>query len=72
MNQKYVKKIQERIEELAETLDNYDITLENYSDDKSSWFDKVSSPNTTDLKEVYPAIIKDNQVIIPGKVFIPA
>ena len=70
--EKYVKKIRERIEELAETLDNYDITLENYSDDKSSWFDKVSSPNTTDLKEVYPAIIKDNQVIIPGKVFIPA
>lgn len=70
--EKYVKKIRERIEELAETLDNYDITLENYSDDKSSWFDKVSSPNTTDIKEVYPAIIKDNQVIIPGKVFIPA
>ena len=70
--EKYIKKIRERIEELAETLDNYDITLENYSDDKSSWFDKVSSPNTTDLKEVYPAIIKDNQVIIPGKVFIPA
>ena len=70
--EKYVKKIRDRIEELADTLDNYDITLENYSDDKSSWFDKVSSPNTTDLKEVYPAIIKDNQVIIPGKVFIPA
>ena len=70
--EKYVKKIRDRIEELADTLDNYDITLENYSDDKSSWFDKVSSPNTTALKEVYPAIIKDNQVIIPGKVFIPA
>ena len=70
--EKYIKKVQERIEDLAESLDNYDITLENYSDEKASWFDKVSSPNTTDLKEVYPAIIKDNQVIIPGKVFIPA
>lgn len=70
--EKYVKKMQERIEDLAESLENYGITLVNYSDDKASWFDKVSSPNTTELKEVFPAIIKGNDLIIPGKVFIPA
>lgn len=70
--EKYTKKIQDRIEDLAESLDNYDITLENYSDEKASWFDKVSSPNTTELKEVFPAVVKKGTLIMPGKVFIPA
>lgn len=70
--EKYIKKVQERIEDLAESLDNYDITLENYSDEKASWFDKVASPNATELKEVFPAIVKNGTLIIPGKVFIPA
>ena len=70
--EKYTKKIQDRIEGLAESLDNYNITLVNYSEDKSSWFNKVPSPNTTELKDVLPAIIKDNVLIIPGKVFIPS
>jgi len=70
--EKYIEKVQERIEGLAESLDNYDITLENYSDEKASWFDKVASPNATELKEVFPAIVKNGTLIIPGKVFIPA
>ncbi len=70
--EKYIKKIQERIEDLAESLDNYDITLENYSEEKASWFDKVASPNATELKEVFPAVVKKGTLIIPGKVFIPA
>lgn len=70
--EKYTKKIQERIEDLAESLDNYDITLENYSDEKTSWFDKVASPNATELKEVFPAVVKNGTLIIPGKVFIPS
>lgn len=70
--EKYIKKVQERIEDLAESLDNYDITLENYSEEKSSWFDKVASPNTVGLKEVFPAFVKNGALIIPGKVFVPA
>lgn len=70
--EKYIKKVLERIEDLAESLDNYDITLENYSDEKASWFDKVASPNATEQKEVFPAIVKNGTLIIPGKVFIPA
>lgn len=70
--EKYIKKVQERIEDLAELLDNYDITLENYSDEKASWFDKVASPNATELKEVFPAVVKKGTLIIPGRVFIPA
>lgn len=70
--EKYVKKILERIEDLAESLDNYDITLENYSEETALWFDKVASPNATELKEVFPAVVKKGTLIIPGKVFIPA
>lgn len=70
--EKYVKKILERIEDLAESLDNYDITLENYSEETALWFDKVASPNATELKEVFPAVVKNGALIIPGKVFIPA
>lgn len=70
--EKYTKKMQDRIEDLVESLDNYDITLVNYSEEKSSWFDKVPTPNTAELKEVFPAIIKGNDLIIPGKVFIPS
>lgn len=70
--EKYTKKMQDRIEDLAESLDNYDIILVNYSEDNSSWFEKVPSPNTIELKEVFPAIIKGNYLIIPGKVFIPS
>lgn len=70
--EKYTKKLQERIEDLAEALDNYDITLENYSEERSSWFDKVASPNTIEQKEVFPAVVKNGTLIIPGKLFIPA
>lgn len=70
--EKYTEKLQGRIEDLADLLDNYNITLENYSEDKSSWFDKVPSPNATEMKEVFPAVIKNGDLIIPGKVFIPA
>lgn len=70
--EKYVKKVCERIEDLSESLDNYDITLENYSEAKASWFDKVPSPNAIELKEVFPAVVKNGILIIPGKVFIPS
>ena len=70
--EKYTEKLQGRIEDLADLLDNYNITLENYSEDKASWFDVVPSPNATEMKEVFPAVIKNGDLIIPGKVFIPA
>ena len=72
IEEKYIKKVQDRIENLVESLDNYDITLENYSVEKSSWFDKVTSPNATELKEVFPAVVKNGNLIIQGKVFIPS
>lgn len=70
-DEKYVKKIQERIEDLGETLDNYNLTVVDYSEDNSVFFEKVKSPNTTQLKMVYPAITKAGNVVLKGKVFVP-
>lgn len=68
---KFVKKIQERIEDLSEALDNYNLNVVDYSEENSMFFEKVKSPNTTQLKMVYPAITKAGYVVLKGKVFIP-
>ena len=70
-DEKFVRKIQERVEDLAEMLDICSLSFVDYTEDKESWFEKVSSPNTTQPKMVYPAITKGGQVVIMGKIFIP-
>lgn len=71
-DEKYVKKVQGRIEDLAELLENYGLTVIDYSEDKDQWFDKVSSPNTLKIKMVYPAIVKaERLLVLKGKVFVP-
>ena len=72
LEEKYAKKLKERIEDVVEQLDSYEYEVVNYSDDKSNWFEKICSPNTSSLKMVYPAIVRANTVVLPGKVFIPA
>ena len=71
-DEKFVRKVQERINDLAETLENYQLEVVDYSEDKAAWFEKVSSPNTLQLKMVYPAIIKKGEVVLMGKVFVPS
>ena len=70
-DEKFGRKIQERIEDLADYLDTYDLTFVNYAEDKESWFEKVSSPNTESVKMVFPAIVKGGDVVAKGKIFIP-
>lgn len=72
LEEKFAKKLKERIEDVVEQLDSYEYEVVNYSDDRSNWFEQNSSPNTTSLKMVYPAIVRANTLILPGKVFIPA
>lgn len=69
--EKFSRKIQERIEDMAELLDTYNLYLVNYSEEKESWFEKVSSPNTNQPKMVYPAIVKADEVVLKGKIFVP-
>lgn len=70
-DEKSMRKLKERIEDIVETLENYALTIVDYSDDASCFFDKISSPNTNELKMVYPAVVKDGNVVLLGKVFIP-
>lgn len=68
---KYVKKLQTRIEDLAENLENYNLAVENYDGSNAQKFEQVPSAETTEPRMVYPAITKDGQVVLKGKVFIP-
>lgn len=69
--EKYIKKLQTRIEDIAETLENYDLLVVDYDGTNDYLFEKVESAETTAVKMVYPAIIKSNQAVLKGKVFIP-
>ena len=69
--EKYTKKIQGRIEDVADCLDNYNLEFVDYNGENESLFDMVSSPETKEKKMVYPAIIKEGITVIKGKVFVP-
>lgn len=68
---KYNKKIQGRIEDLAECLENYNLETVDYDGENDFLFEIVSSPETKEKKMVYPAIVKNGVAILKGKVFIP-
>ena len=69
--EKYVKKIQGRIEDIAECLENYNLEVEDYNGNNDHLFEIVTSPETKEKKMVYPAIVKGGVAIIKGKIFIP-
>lgn len=68
---KFVKKIQERVEDLAESLENYNLVLVDYDENNIGWFESVPSSKTADIKQVYPAVAKEGVLVKKGKVFIP-
>lgn len=68
---KYISKLQTRVEDLAELLDNYDLAAIDYSTDNAEWFETVESKNATEIKMVAPAIVKGGTLVLKGKIFIP-
>ena len=70
-DEKFLRKIQERIEDIAELLDNYNLTVEDYTEEHKNWFDLIENPNTTKLTQILPAIVKENNVVLKGRIFIP-
>lgn len=68
---KYLPKLQTRIEDLAELLDNYNLEAVDYTADRAEWFEAVESKNATEIKMVTPAIVKDGALVLKGKIFIP-
>lgn len=70
-DEKYARKINDRIEEFVDCLDNYDLTVVDYSADNAKMFEQIPSSKTTEVTKVYPAIVKKGVVVLKGKVFIP-
>lgn len=69
--EKYVKKLQDRIEDLAETLENYALVAEDYDGSNGQKFEQVPSKEATEPHMVYPAITKEGRVVLKGRVFVP-
>lgn len=69
--EKYLSKLQTRIEDLAELLGNYGLEVVDYTPDNPEWFEAIESQNATELKSVTPAIVKDGVLVLKGKVFTP-
>lgn len=69
--EKYLIKLQTRVEDLAELLDNYNLEAVDYTADHPDWFEVVESKNATDIKMVTPAITKEGNLVLKGKIFSP-
>lgn len=69
--EKYLTKLQTRVEDLAELLDNYNLEAIDYTPEHPDWFEAVESKNATEIKMVTPAITKDGYLVLKGKIFIP-
>lgn len=70
-DEKFIRKIQERIEDMGELLENYNLTIEDYSEEHKDWFDIVENPNTKALTQAFPAIVKGDNIVLKGRIFIP-
>lgn len=69
--EKYVIKLQQRIEDLTELLDNYDLEIIEYNGDNMNLFEENISPNVQQPQMVVPAIVKGENAVLKGKVFVP-
>lgn len=70
-DEKFVRKIQERIEDMAESLDNYNLVVEDYTEEHRSWFDVIENQNVQSVTQVLPAIVKNGNVVLKGRIFVP-
>lgn len=71
-DEKYDKKIRDRIEDIADCLENYNLLVEDYDGGNDSLFEMVPSSETKEKRMVYPAIVKNGVAVLKGKVFVPA
>lgn len=68
---KYAKKLKERIEDVSEVLDTWDIRFVDYDGNNSNLFERIPSEKATTEKMIYPAIVKGSELVSKGKIFIP-
>ena len=67
---KWLKRVNSRIEELAESLENYNLEVVMYDENNSQFFEVIETENATTPTVSLPAIIKKGSVIRKGKVFV--
>ncbi len=67
---KWLKRVKSRIEELAESLENYNLEVVLYDENNSQFFEAIETENATTPTVSLPAIIKKGAVIRKGKVFV--
>lgn len=71
-SEKRLKKIDDRIGQLTEVLENYGLKAIMYSDDKRELFEELPSATIMETVMVCPAIVKNNIIVLKGKVFVKA
>ncbi len=70
-DEKFAKKLKERIEDITEVIDTWNIQFVDYDGKNAAFFELIPSEKTQEEKMVFPALIRDRLVILKGKVFIP-
>lgn len=69
IEEKYCRKLKERIEDVGDVLGSWNLSFVNFDGENSQLFDLIPSEKATEDKMVYPAILKGDSVIAKGKVF---
>lgn len=69
LDDKNIKKIKDRIEDIAESLENYNIEVVDYDGTNDSLFEMIPSVTVEEKKMVFPAFIRGGVAVLRGKVF---
>lgn len=68
-NENRTKRIEQRIQLLSECLENYSLQSVNYDGENKDMFNFQPSVNVSTETMVLPAIVKEDKVVLKGKVF---
>lgn len=70
--QELPEELQKRFASYKKSLMNSDVSLQDYSSDNSSLFEIVKTTEIKSNKQVLPAILYKEELLIKGRIFIPA
>lgn len=69
-NEKYLKRLKERVEEVGESLENYGIKVIKYSDEVKAGFEIVRRENVENPITLVPALEKNGIIVMKGKAVV--
>ena len=70
IDERWLKRIKSRIEELSESLENYGLEIVCYDESKKGFFDVIISENVSEATMSLPAIVKEGVAVRRGKALI--